>query len=92
MANATPSPSSSGASSDKRKSYQTLQDKGKAPQASASTPELHVNGSPVRGAATRSTKSANSNASDETAWGANFWVTLVDPQVCGDSSIFDGID
>ncbi|VDB91641.1 unnamed protein product [Peniophora sp. CBMAI 1063] len=84
MANATPSPSSSGASNDKRKSYQVLgvHDKGKAPEigASASTPELHVNGSPVRGPTARSTKSANSNASDEAAWGANFWVTLVDPQ------------
>ncbi|KZV71131.1 hypothetical protein PENSPDRAFT_578322 [Peniophora sp. CONT] len=83
MANSTPSPSSSGTSGDKRKSTQVLNDKGKAPEASgsasSSTPEVHVNGSPVRGPTPRSTRSVNSNGSDEAQWGANFWVTLVDP-------------
>ncbi|KAH9945657.1 hypothetical protein B0H21DRAFT_744108 [Amylocystis lapponica] len=45
-----------------------------------STPELHLNGKPAANAPTsyRSAMSAAGGGND--GWGANFWVTLVDPQ------------
>lgn len=47
------------------------------------TPEVHVNGSPLKkGPIQRTPKSSlQGQGQDEAAWGKNFWVTLVDPQV-----------
>ncbi|EIM79976.1 RhoGAP-domain-containing protein [Stereum hirsutum FP-91666 SS1] len=48
------------------------------------TPEVHVNGSPLKkGPIQRTPKSSlqgQGQGQDEAAWGKNFWVTLVDPQ------------
>lgn len=49
-------------------------------------PQVHVNGKPAL--ATGSPKRPKSSASsvtpeaDGSGWGANFWVTLIDPEVC----------
>ncbi len=49
------------------------------------TPQVQVNGMPATDGAPRRTKSSSSSSaapeSDGSGWGANFWVTLVDPQV-----------
>lgn len=50
-------------------------------------PELHVNGKPAPAhdtnpAAVRPSRSLTPGHQPEDGWGSNFWVTLVDPQVC----------
>jgi hypothetical protein len=44
----------------------------------ASTPEVQINGRPRQ--SRPSSSSASTHTHDDTAWGAHFWVTLVDPQ------------
>ncbi|KAI0259211.1 hypothetical protein BC834DRAFT_1018360 [Gloeopeniophorella convolvens] len=44
-----------------------------------STPEVHVNGSPIRPRQPR-TSTSSTPSQDDAAWGSHFWVTLVDPQ------------
>ncbi|TFY56119.1 hypothetical protein EVG20_g9052 [Dentipellis fragilis] len=66
-------------------STHTSPDKGKAGRnadMAASTPEVHVNGAPVKPALRRPKSSTGTVGStkDEAQWGSNFWVTLVDPQ------------
>lgn len=56
-------------------------------------PEVSVNGTPLR--TPRPAKSAPSTLggdSDDSAWGSNFWVTLVDPQVRIDYNIWGDVD
>ena len=61
------------------------------------TPQVHVNGKPAVAATSspnRPKSSASSHApeSDGSGWGANFWVTLVDPQVSiSVQSLFDAV-
>lgn len=52
-------------------------------------PQLHVNGKPTdaehgvsQGRPTSSSGSVAPPGADGAGWGANFWVTLADPQVC----------
>lgn len=50
-----------------------------------STPQLRVNGEPANPSTSSSyfgSSSSVSPSADGSGWGANFWVTLVDPQVC----------
>lgn len=47
----------------------------------ASVPEVNVNGTPLRSLRPAKGSIANGDG-DEMTWGSNFWVTLVDPQVC----------
>ncbi|KAI0321217.1 hypothetical protein OF83DRAFT_1168648 [Amylostereum chailletii] len=78
MPHSQQSPAVSQQSRTPQGSPQTPLDKGKA---SARTPEVHVNGSPVAAPKLRPTRSlTNGGQAEETAWGAHFWVTLVDPQ------------
>ncbi|KAI0027658.1 hypothetical protein K488DRAFT_60764 [Vararia minispora EC-137] len=45
------------------------------------TPEVRLNGSPVGSPMSGSASMRSGSSSpDETGWGSNFWVTLVDPQ------------
>lgn len=46
-----------------------------------STPEVHLNGKPASIRASTMSASPSSQPGDD-GWGSNFWVTLVDPQVC----------
>ncbi len=48
---------------------------------SGSTPEVQINGRPRHSRPSTSSASASTHTQDETTWGSNFWVTLVDPQV-----------
>ena len=52
------------------------------PASIASTPEVQINGKPngKPRQSRPSTSSESTHTHDDTAWGAHFWVTLVDPQ------------
>jgi len=52
------------------------------PASIASTPEVQINGKPngKPRQSRPSTSSGSTHTHDDTAWGAHFWVTLVDPQ------------
>jgi hypothetical protein len=52
------------------------------PTSIASTPEVQINGKPngKPRQSRPSTSSESTHTHDDTAWGAHFWVTLVDPQ------------
>lgn len=45
-------------------------------------PDVNVNGAPLRSPKPAKTTPAVNGDIDEMTWGSNFWVTLVDPQVC----------
>lgn len=49
---------------------------------SSNVPEVNVNGAPLRTPRPAKNPPPANGDGDETAWGSNFWVTLVDPQVC----------
>lgn len=44
--------------------------------------EVSVNGTPTRAARPAKKAPTINGDGDDVAWGSNFWVTLVDPQVC----------
>lgn len=44
-------------------------------------PQVNVNGEPIRSPRPSGTFDSSAEP-DKATWGANFWVTLVDPQVC----------
>ena len=58
---------------------------GAGPSRAAAIPEVNVNGNapPTPSAARpRPSKTSTAPSEVETGWGANFWVTLMEPQVC----------
>lgn len=64
--------------------FAAVPDKGKAPE-QQSVPQVSVNGSPVapsRRPSKSSIVAKDGEVLEESIWGSNFWVTLVNPQVC----------